>query len=164
MIYIIGDTHFGHANIRGYCGRPDDADDRVLASLRGFRWKDDDILIHLGDFCLGDDGSWHQKFMEVAPRHRVLVKGNHDGKSMGWYLRAGWCGVYASISIIRYGLDLLFSHEPIKDFHSHDINIHAHLHNGDSPGWWDRSRWYLYALEDYYSPISLKEIIRSIRR
>lgn len=54
MIYIITDTHFNHSAMIPYCGRPENFDELIWKGLD--QLKDDDILIHLGDICIGGGG------------------------------------------------------------------------------------------------------------
>lgn len=125
-IYIITDTHLGHDNIVKYCNRPVNHSDLILENLKII--KEGDILIHLGDFCIGKDEEWHRKFFEMIPNTtRILIRGNHDHKSDSWYLEKGWSFVCEEFNNTYFGKKITFSHIPRKDIKN--INIHGHYHN-----------------------------------
>ncbi len=56
-IYITTDTHFDHANMIKYCGRPENFNEIIWKGLEQI--KNNDILIHLGDLCIGNDVENH---------------------------------------------------------------------------------------------------------
>jgi calcineurin-like phosphoesterase family protein len=128
QIYITTDTHFGHKKMTEYCGRPDNFEELIFKSLQ--KVPIGNTLIHLGDFCFGEDERWNNKFINENTHffNKILVKGNHDNKSDNWYLDRGWDFVCDSFSIVYKGKKILFSHEP-KNILSYDFNIHGHFHN-----------------------------------
>lgn len=82
------DLHMGHKNIIGLCKRPfRDLDHMHETLIRNFnsRVKPEDIVIHVGDFCVrggdrGVEGS-RKKPMEWLKEFNgtwVLLEGNHD--------------------------------------------------------------------------------------
>ena len=141
MIWIISDTHFGHKSLQKYTGRPDNVDEIFLDNISATPYKSGDTLIHLGDFCLAPGEvckNFHTRFLQSLPYsvHTVLVRGNHDVKSLSWYTRIGWDMVVDSFFINAYGGKLLFSHIPVSEEScSFDINIHGHLHNTSADNW-----------------------------
>lgn len=125
--YITTDTHLGHLDkMVEYCGRPYDYEQKIHMSLSTI--KEGNVLIHLGDVCIGND-SLHNRVITNHPgiRH-ILVRGNHDNKSDNWYYEHGWDFVCDTFSLKKYGKNIIFSHQPqpIGDF---DLNIHGHFHN-----------------------------------
>jgi len=124
-IWITTDTHFGHANMVAYCGRPVDFSERILANLHFL--QPEDTLIHLGDICIGGDAYWHEKLSGIHCR-KILVKGNHDNKSNSWYLSHGWDFVCNSFTLTISGKKVVFSHQP-QCLADNDFNIHGHFHN-----------------------------------
>lgn len=125
-IYIITDTHFNHKNMIDYCGRPENFDELIFKGLKEMQGCD--LLIHLGDICIGGDSEIHNKLKEIIKCRKILVKGNHDNKSNQWYLDNGWDFVCNSFRNTYFGKDILFTHEP-DVYSDYDINIHGHLHN-----------------------------------
>jgi calcineurin-like phosphoesterase family protein len=126
-IWIITDTHFGHNKMIEFCGRPEGFEDLILSNIHRLV-QNGDIIIHLGDFCIGSDEKWHQKFLTIANCKTILVRGNHDHKSDSWYIRQGWDMVCETFSNTYFGKNILFSHKPQAD-NGYDINIHGHFHN-----------------------------------
>lgn len=79
--WITSDTHYSHRNIIRYCSRPFDSieqhDDELI---RRFNSKvgPDDIVYHIGDFCLGDARAATNVYRRLNGREIHLIKGNHD--------------------------------------------------------------------------------------
>lgn len=132
-IWLITDTHFGHEAMLSYCGRPEGFENIILKNMSTL--TKNDILIHLGDFCIGDDSKWHTEFMNASSCIKWLVKGNHDNKSNSWYMNHGWDFVGEYISDMYFGKKILFSHMPQyyregdNNETLYDVNIHGHFHN-----------------------------------
>jgi len=126
-IWVITDTHLGHKNMVQYCGRPENHSELILENLKVI--KEGDTVIHLGDFCIGNDSDWHIKFMAQIPAgvKKFLIRGNHDKKSNNWYLNHGWDFVAESFSDNYFGKFITFSHIPIPNVQN--LNIHGHFHN-----------------------------------
>ena len=129
--YIITDTHFGHYKLTEYNARPQQFTEKILNNLSTFKFSSSDVLIHLGDFCIGNDEMWTNAFMTIVPCKKWLILGNHDRKSISWYLSHGWDFVGESFEMKYGGFNILFSHVPRRnsDYPSIDFNIHGHLHN-----------------------------------
>jgi calcineurin-like phosphoesterase family protein len=127
--WLTTDTHFNHEKIKEYCGRPDDFEQKIV---NGFSvLKPSDVLIHLGDVCIGKETESHEKYIIPISCKKILIRGNHDGKSQSWYMDHGWDWVCDSMSIKRCGKRILFSHAPMVWDGYWDINIHGHFHNAN---------------------------------
>jgi calcineurin-like phosphoesterase family protein len=124
--WIITDTHFGHRKMEEYCGRPANFEELIFKGLKQI--QPDDVVIHLGDFCIGEDEKWHNAWNSALfANKKILVRGNHDKKSDTWYYSHGWHSVVDSFSIHYLGNFITFSHIPIKGIQNK--NIHGHFHN-----------------------------------
>ena len=138
--WVISDTHFGHEKMLEI-GRPKNYQEQIEQSLLALTEKD--ILIHLGDICIGKDAEHHEQFIEPLSCRKILVKGNHDNKSLNWYMEHGWdfaCNMYR----MEYGGHIIdFTHIP-KATEEPFLNIHGHLHNFEHrdypPFYSDRNR------------------------
>ena len=55
-LFFTSDTHFNHTNILQYCNRPfkivDQMNETIITNWNNVV-EPDDIVFHLGDFCLG---------------------------------------------------------------------------------------------------------------
>lgn len=120
--FVISDTHFDHAAICKYCGRPEN-----FAELITKHWNTmvgpDDYVIHLGDVMWGGD-----THMKELKGHKILVRGNHDHQNTSFYINRGFDFVCDSFTLYYGGLDIVFTHQPLI-FHEHELNIHGHIHN-----------------------------------
>lgn len=162
-IWIISDTHFNHAAMLTYCNRPVDFEKRIYKQLRLL--NKEDILIHLGDICMGKDQEMHDKYISTLNCRKILVKGNHDHKSNTWYLNNNWDFVCKTFRDKYFGKKILFSHKPMID-DGYDLNIHGHFHNSGHHNndsefvEIKNNKQYCFAVEDMqYSPKTLSSII-----
>lgn len=131
-IFLVSDTHFNHNKLIEYCDRPVNFEDRILKGLKIL--CEDDILIHLGDFCIGKDDKWHREYLKCSnAKKNILVRGNHDSKSDSWYYERGWDFICKTFTAKYFGKKILFSHIPkMRLTHgNYDINIHGHFHNAN---------------------------------
>ena len=164
-IYIIGDTHFLHDNIKLYCNRPDGFEEGVRTNLLCIL-KKDDILIHLGDVCLGNAEFVHEYYIKPIRAIKILLRGNHDKKTITWYYEHNWDFVVYRANYVYNGKRILLSHLPQMDMGQYDINIHAHFHNSEEKYHEDylreikNDKQILYALEYVgYKPILLDSFL-----
>ena len=122
-VFFTSDTHFGHENVIKYCGRPYEStkqmDDAIISNWNAVVGKDD-IVWHLGDFCLcrsTDIGGYFDRLHG----HKYLVIGNHDNKSKSYYKRLGFLEVYDYVDLCEFHL----CHYPIEgDSHFEDRYLH----------------------------------------
>jgi calcineurin-like phosphoesterase family protein len=104
--FFTADTHFGHKNVIPYCKRPYENVEEMNEDLIK-RWnevvKPHDVVWHLGDFAFQNK----EKTQETIARlngHKVLLKGNHDGRTVTFYLDAG----FAEVHKLPYGASVPF--------------------------------------------------------
>lgn len=160
--YVISDTHFGHDKIVEYCNRPEDHEERIfnniLALLSG------SLLIHLGDFCIGNDEAWHARLAYNFLGKKILIMGNHDSKSWSWYMEHGWDFVCDAFRLKYCGKIIMFSHMPQPWDGVWEINVHGHLHNlgHRAKEFQELRQWHrLYAPElSNYQPVELSSLIQ----
>lgn len=123
--YIITDTHFGHAKLSEDILRPKGFSEKIIKNLKGVLSKDS-VLIHLGDVSFTEEESWNIRITEL-PGKKYLILGNHDKRSISWYLSKNWDAICESMSFSLFGKKILFSHMP-QVAEGYDINIHGHFH------------------------------------
>lgn len=140
--WLISDTHFNHTKLEEWGGRSGDWQERLWRGLDAI--PADHTLIHLGDVCIGDDANVHED-IQAATEHlaqRVLVRGNHDNKSVSWYLDHGWDFVCDGLHLEWCGETLLITHRPMHpDMWRFTRNIHGHTH-GNLHRAEEYSEWY----------------------
>lgn len=157
ITWVITDTHFYHDAMVHLCNRPADFNKQILSACR-YVIAPQDLLIHLGDviFYKYDE---LKLLLDSIPCRKVLTKGNHDKRSLGWYMRNGFDFACETFTL----QDILFSHKPMPFDPAHvKLNIHGHLHNTDhraKPDWYTE-RHHLVSLEQTgYKPINLSTIV-----
>lgn len=83
-VYFTSDTHFNHTNILRYCQRPfrnvDDMNEQMIANWNE-TVSEDDVIFHLGDFCLGGAAEW-TRILDRLNGKIYLIMGNHDLKNI----------------------------------------------------------------------------------
>lgn len=75
--FFTADNHFGHANIIRYCNRPFKSIgemDEVLINNWNVTVDTNDIVFHLGDFCMGDPDKYLNRLNGVI----YFIRGSHD--------------------------------------------------------------------------------------
>lgn len=160
-IFIISDTHFGHANCLNF-KRPDgsplrpfkdvtEMDETMIANWNN-TVKPSDKVYHLGDVAFRN-ATFFDSVLTRLNGEKVLIKGNHDQLKMSVYARH-FKDVRAYHHLDKYVL----SHVPIHPY-SLDRwhgNIHGHLHANMVPN--DR-RYFNVSVEHIeYTPIAFETI------
>ena len=83
-VYFTSDTHFNHANIIGFCSRPfknvNEMNETLITNWNRIVGADD-IVFHLGDFCLGGSAEWTNVLNRLNGKIYLIV-GNHDMKNL----------------------------------------------------------------------------------
>ena len=83
-VFFTSDTHFYHSNIINFCGRPF-KNVEVMNETLIANWNSvvgpDDIVFHLGDFCLGGSAEWTNILNRLNGKIYLIV-GNHDIKNL----------------------------------------------------------------------------------
>ena len=127
-VWLTADTHLGHDKLWKEGFRPAGFEETVLD---GIRKAQPEVLIHLGDVSLYDHDAWHRRLREACPGLMWLVRGNHDDKSVNWYLKRGWSVVVDRLDLDLFGVPWLFIHSPVHD--RDRVVVHCHTHHVD-PG------------------------------
>lgn len=124
--WLITDTHFNHERLTEWGGRSGDWQEQLYSGIAQI--PKEDVLIHLGDICIGNDLEVHKQIMAVAPNTRILVRGNHDKKSIEWYYNHGWTTVVDGMELVYMGRYLHLTHRPARPQGNNTWNIHGHTH------------------------------------
>lgn len=162
-IFVIGDTHFNHEALATmFKTRPIDFESKIKKHWNNMISKDD-IVIHLGDVMVGKHAEW-DKIIPLLPGRKILCLGNHDNKPPLWYMKNGFDFCCTKFNFDMYGLNLLFSHEPVY-YENFDLNIHGHIHLEEHRRYIYDEKHYLFSLEKTdYLPRSLDSIIKDWKK
>lgn len=88
--WVVSDTHFGHENIVGFCHRPEEHDQVMIAEWRK-AVPDDATVLHLGDLSYKSNARFkHIVAKELTGERKLLVKGNHDKQNFSFYRDCGF--------------------------------------------------------------------------
>ena len=174
-VYFTSDTHFNHTNIISYCQRPfknvDEMNERIIAN-----WNEvvgeDDIIFHLGDFCLGGAAEW-TRLLERLNGKIYLIMGNHDRKN----IRQGFMDRFEHVAMqmhIEVGKQRIYlNHYPFLCFEGgyKDVwQLFGHVHTRKTNTGIDAGRLkYLYPTQydvgvdnNNFAPVSFVQVKRII--
>jgi calcineurin-like phosphoesterase family protein len=88
--WVVSDTHFGHENIVGFCHRPLDHEQVMIAEWRA-QVPDDATVLHLGDLVYKENARFrHLTSNELTGKRKLLIMGNHDHQRPGFYKQCGF--------------------------------------------------------------------------
>lgn len=134
-IWFTADTHFCHANIIRFSGRPF-ADVTEMNEELVRRWNEtvpeDGIVFHLGDFCLGSSKDWNDLMYRLHGKI-YLILGNHDMKN----IKQGFMSRFELVTqqmTIRVGdQSIILNHNPFLAYGGsyRDVwQLFGHVHSG----------------------------------
>ena len=134
-IWFTADTHFCHANILRFSGRPF-ADVTEMNEELIRRWNDtvpaDGIVFHLGDFCMGNASDWNNIIYRLHGRI-YLILGNHDLKNTKQGFMERFELVTQQMSIRVGGQGIILNHNPFLCYGGsyRDVwQLFGHVHSG----------------------------------
>jgi len=154
ITWLITDTHFFHDLMVEECGRPVDCEKIIMRNLKHMI-ASQDLLIHLGDVIFYKYPLL-KGMLDSVPCRKILTMGNHDHKSKGWYMRAGFDWAVDTFTLGN----TIFSHRPMEILPSGvEFNVHGHMHTNmhrKGEGWYDPKVHRLLSLENAdYKPVKL---------
>lgn len=155
--FVISDTHFAHKNIIDYCNRPfKDIHEMDEAMIKNWNEtvSNDDVVIHLGDFGLGNK-EYIRSIIQRLNGKKILILGNHDNWSEQFYRDAGFHTV--SRFPILYADFYICSHAPIQmpQLTCYQ-NLYGHIHT--DPNYVDNASARCFCVERIgYRPVLLFE-------
>lgn len=153
MEYVISDTHFFHEQLLGvdqFAPRPYqtvEEMDQVMVEAWNARVKENDTVYHLGDIAVNYQNHQPERVAneQIATLlgqlngHLVLIKGNHDRRSLFKYLAAHNPRVGKRVKyefhdvgkLIKYDHHQLYlTHYPMMmGIAPKIINLHGHIHH-----------------------------------
>jgi calcineurin-like phosphoesterase family protein len=155
--WVIADTHFGHKMLVDDGHRPEGFEDKIIANWTHMV-QPKDLVIHLGDVALPDTDVRVWELMARLPGRKILVMGNHDKRSVTWYMQRGFSFACESFEISK----IKFTHRPSTIIPERlRFNVHGHLHAGLHHEQEPHEKHRLMSLEaSNYMPVALDKIAR----
>ena len=175
-IFLIADTHFGHANILKFTQKdgitpirlvPETSEPfnsvEAMDEYMVMKWnsvvKPSDHVYHLGDVVLKAPGLGIIKRLNG---HKRLVRGNHDIFKTRQYIEAGFDEIYG----VRILDDMILSHIPLHPLSVKARwfgNVHGHLHNS-LPQFGVGPNYYNVSVEMIdYTPVPLEVVKQRLK-
>lgn len=174
-VFFTSDTHFCHSNIIRFCHRPfpdvEAMNETIIAN-----WNRvislDDIVFHLGDFCLGGSAEW-TRIMNRLNGKIYLILGNHDIKN----LRQGYMSRFELVTMQMYltigGQAMYLNHNPFLCYGGsyHDTwQLFGHVHTSENNTGLDAPRLrMLFPLQydvgvdnNNFTPLSFEQVRQKI--
>ena len=176
-VFFTSDTHFNHTNIIRYCDRPfkntDEMNEKLISNWNSVV-APDDIVFHLGDFCLGGSAEW-TKVLDRLNGKIYLIIGNHDLKNM----KQGFIGRFEHVAMemrIEIGKQKIYlNHYPFLCFEGgyKDVwQLFGHVHTRKNNTGIDAGRLqYLYPTQydvgvdnNDFMPVSFEQVKKIIEK
>lgn len=134
-VFFTSDTHFYHESIIDYCHRPfrdvEQMNEVLIANWNSVVGKDD-IVFHLGDFCLGGATKWSQVLDRLNGKI-YLILGNHDLRN----IRLGYIQWFEHVTMQMFievrGQGIYLNHNPFLCYggaHKNTWQLFGHVHSG----------------------------------
>jgi calcineurin-like phosphoesterase family protein len=186
--WVVSDTHFGHDNIVGFCHRPEDHEQVMIAEWRA-QVPDDATVLHLGDLCYKSNARFKNiTAPELTGSRKLLILGNHDRQRFSFYRDCGFrvvkpfaIGVSAAgdglyvPALARFENGVVppqttwivgFSHYPYTGEQTERyLHIHGHIHNNgysrDTFVPFIRNHINLSVEQTKYRPVNLGVLLRA---
>ena len=134
-IFFTSDTHFNHANIIKFCGRPYESVEEMNKDIIE-RWNnkvpENGIVFHLGDFAFGGSDIWNNTRKRLNGTV-YLIEGNHDIKQNGQTKYNLFEGVFKQLVIKIDCQFILLNHYPFLCYASRERGtwqLFGHVHSG----------------------------------
>lgn len=175
-IYYTADTHFGHENIIGSCGRPfacaAEMNEALIANWNAKVLDDDDVYV-LGDFAFRCGVSVRDIARSLNGRKHLVV-GNHDDS---WMKNAEAVAEFVEVAplfeIEDSGRRVTLCHYPMmawrNDRRSFSWLVYGHIHNNVLDPYWPLLASMERALNagvdiNGFAPATFDELIENNRR
>lgn len=132
-MFFTSDTHFYHTNIIDFCKRPfkeiEEMNETLIAN-----WNKtvgpNDIIFHLGDFCLGDSEKWN-RILDRLNGNIYLILGNHDLRNFRKSYEERFKSVTMQMNIEIENQKICLNHYPFLCYdgsYNGDWQLFGHVH------------------------------------
>ena len=168
-ILFTGCEHYSHAKIIKFCNRPFSSYEEMNRELilnSNANVDEEDVLYHLGDFCLygntktgnGESISSKDILSQLNGNH-IFLEGNHDKGNRNTLKTRN-----QEIILNQNGLRIQLLHDPLYARIDYDLILHSHVHNS----WKVKELYYCGQVRlminvgvdvNNYKPIALDEVL-----
>jgi calcineurin-like phosphoesterase family protein len=176
-VFFTSDTHFYHSNIINFCGRPFKSVEVMNETLIA-NWNSvvgpDDIIFHLGDFCLGGSAEWTNILNRLNGKIYLIV-GNHDIKNLkqGYYSHFEHIAMQMHIEVGKQKIYL--NHCPFLCYggaYRDTWQLFGHVHTSKQNTGIDAPRLHMLLPTQYdvgvdnnnFTPVSFEQVRRIIEK
>lgn len=157
--WLLPDPHFSHEMLITEGLRPPNYEELLLLFIENNVFSND-VIVCTGDFLFAPTSEAAEKFAATDCR-KILIRGNHDKKSIRWYMNYGFEAAMDEMKVNMFGATILISHKPVVDRDDFDINIHGHLHKGTHhPECVVNDKCVALAIEDHYTMFDMEKVVR----
>jgi calcineurin-like phosphoesterase family protein len=123
--YLIGDTHFDHEKLMGYCRRPfasvEEMNNQMIENWNNTVEKDD-FVFFMGDMAYGRGSRPADYWLKQLNGDVIFFRGNHDRSNKVHYMQ--------SMILPILGYDFLFLHDTrLVPLGWNGWVVHGHIHN-----------------------------------
>lgn len=130
-VFFISDTHFGHANVIKYSGRPfasvEEMDEAMISNWNAVV-KRGDRVYHLGDFSFYKPAET-EKILKRLEGDKYLVIGNHDTNPKQFDRYFYWVKDTFTLKVDGQKIFLShYAHRVWESSHHGAWNLHGHSH------------------------------------
>lgn len=162
--FFIADTHFGHEAIIRYENRPfENIEEQEKQLIKNWNETVDaeDTVYVLGDFAASESKEEVSRLCNRLNGKKILVLGNHDTQSPGWYRQCGFDEASAWPIVVE-GFWIL-SHEPLYiNENMPYANIYGHVHANPTYNNFSRQSICVCVERIDYRPITFDEIRKKV--
>lgn len=139
-VFFTSDSHFSHKNILEFENRPFESVpemDYKMISMWNSQVDPQDIVYHLGDFCLGN----YERTIEILQRLNgqiILIKGNHDYSKTWDKIMKRNDSLVAEFHPIGHKIkhmknEIWLTHYPFEiGVRPRKWSLHGHIHSNES--------------------------------
>lgn len=170
-LYFTSDTHFCHEKVIREYGRPfKDVEEMNCKLIENWNSvvSDDDVIFHLGDFCMGTPDDWHRILKQLHGK-KYLILGNHEIR----YYKDEFAGYFELVTdqmqILVDNQPIYLNHFPFMAYGGARKNVwqlfgHIHLNAaglGDDAGCRERffpCQWDVGVDNNDFRPVSYKSL------
>lgn len=167
-IWFTSDTHFGHANIIKFVGRPfksAEEMDEIIIERWNERVRPGDSVYHLGDFALMQKTTAEvEAYVKRLRGQKFLIQGNHDHKRTRKAKGFQEVTPYKEIGVGDQRIILM--HYAMKVWnrsHHGSWQLHGHSH-GSLPRDFERKQLDVGVDSWDYRPLSFEEVSKEMGR